>query len=139
MQALLYLSEATVHPRPGAVDAIVATAQRVNPGLGLTGVLLWSEARFAQFLEGPPESLDLLYIRLERDPRHRDLQLLGRWSIVERLFPDWSMRSRQMTPRSHWPLLDRAAERPDADALGMVLHLMAELRRPPRRHRRVRP
>lgn len=133
MQALLYLSEATMRPRPEMVDAIVATAQRVNPTLGLTGLLVWSDARFAQILEGPADALDLIYARLAEDPRHHDLVLLGRWPIVERLFPDWSMRSRLLAPRSHWPLLERAAERPGPDALGWVLHLMAELRRPSRR------
>lgn len=137
MQALLYVSQATVRPRPETVDAIVATAQRVNPTLGLTGVLLWSDVHFAQLLEGPADALDLMYARLAQDPRHRDLALLGRWAIAERLFSDWSMRSRPLAPRSHWPLLERAVERPGADALGWVLHLMADLRRPSRRGRGI--
>lgn len=138
MQALLYLSEATTRPRAETVDAIVATARRVNPTLGLTGLLLWSDVRFAQILEGPDDALDLMYARLERDERHRDLVLLGRWSIVERLFSEWSMRSRRLAPRSHWPLLERAAERPGPAALGWILHLMADLRRPSRRGRAAR-
>lgn len=138
MQALVYVSVATDLPRPRTVDAIVATARRVNPQLSLTGMLLWSDTRFAQLLEGPPDSLDLLYGRLLVDPRHHDLNMLARWDIPNRLFPDWSMASSRLDPRHAWELLDRLTGTPSGDACAWLIYLMNEVRRSRRNGKRAR-
>lgn len=129
MQALVYVSTATSVPRPRLVDDIVSTARHVNPGLSITGMLLWSDRRFAQLIEGPPASLDLLYTRLLADPRHHDLRLLSRWTVPERLFPDWSMSSRRLQPRHAWELLDRLDGAHDGESAAWLIYLMSEIRR----------
>lgn len=130
MQALIYVSTATAPMRARDVDAIVATARRVNPSLGLTGMLLWCEDRFVQHLEGPPDSIDMMWARLMRDPRHREVVCLDRWPLVERLFADWSMGSRRLAPRESWALVERiAAGGPGADSAIWALALMTDVRR----------
>jgi hypothetical protein len=129
MQALVYVSLATALPRPRTIDAIVTTARRVNPKLGITGMLLWSDTRFAQLIEGPSDSINLLYGRLLVDPRHHDLSLLARWDIPTRLFPDWSMASRRLDPRHSWELLDRLSESSPGDACAWLIYLMNEVHR----------
>lgn len=132
MQALVYVSVASQLPRPRSIDAIVATANRVNPKLGITGMLLWSDIRFAQLIEGPADSLDLLYGRLLVDPRHHDLKLLSRWDIASRLFPDWAMASRRLNPRHSWELLDRLTGDSPGDATAWLIYLMDQIRHAPR-------
>jgi hypothetical protein len=136
MEALIYASVAEGLPRPAEVNAILATARRVNPRLGLTGMLLWSDTRFAQLLEGPSDALDLLYGRLLADTRHHDVTMLSRWDISHRLFPDWSMGSRRLDPRTSWELLDRLGDTTPGDAAAWVLFLMNEVRHRRRRARR---
>jgi hypothetical protein len=128
MEALIYISTAAALPRPSTINDILRTARRVNPGLGLTGMLLWADTRFAQLLEGPPDALDLLYGRLLKDRRHHDLTLLSRWEIPQRLFPDWSMASRRLDPYQAWELLERLGDSSSDDAAAWILYLMNEIK-----------
>ena len=45
-------------------------AERRNPELGLTGVLIFSGHHFAQFLEGPHDGLDVMKTSIFGDARH---------------------------------------------------------------------
>ena len=57
----------------------------------ITGLLTFSGEVFAQFLEGPPESIHRLMDRLQVDPRHRDIIILSEGSDHERIFASWDM------------------------------------------------
>lgn len=136
MEALIYVSTAVGLPRPRTIEAILATAHRANPGLGLTGMLLWADTRFAQLLEGPADSLDLMYARLRADPRHEDLVLLSRRGTPRRLFPDWTMGCKRLDRRQNWDLMERLEGASSEDAAGWLLLLMHQVRRGTRQPRR---
>jgi hypothetical protein len=129
MESLLYTSEPTRLCDEAAVAGILDAALRNNPRLGLTGMLLWSERMFAQLVEGPPASLDLLLERLRADDRHRRIRVIYRARVDERFFPDWSMASRRLRPEVDWPALDEAPDDPAAANGVWLLHLMAACRR----------
>jgi hypothetical protein len=129
MQALVYVSTATMLPTQDIVEPILATAHRNNATFGLTGMLLWKEMAFAQLLEGPPESLDSLWDRLVADDRHEDVRLLSRWEIEERFFSEWSMASHRLDQRQHWELLDRSENESDEDFCAWILYLMNDIHR----------
>jgi hypothetical protein len=133
MEALLYVSTASALPRRSTVDAILATARRVNPTLDLTGMLLWRDMTFAQLLEGPTASLDGMLNRLRADERHHDIVVLTRWPLEHRLFKEWSMASSHVDPLQPWDLMDRIErDRPDETA-GWLLYMMNEAHRGMRR------
>ncbi len=46
---------------------------------------------FLQVLEGEASVLDELLAKIERDPRHKDLKVLFRGKLEERVFGRWSM------------------------------------------------
>ncbi|TVQ56729.1 MAG: BLUF domain-containing protein [Rhodobacteraceae bacterium] len=130
MEALIYVSTATELPNQRMIDRILDASHRNNPALDLTGMLLWSDMTFAQMLEGPSNALDILYARLQTDPRHSNLRLLSRWRIDQRLFSEWSMASRRLSPRGPWGLLTDATH-DAATTANWLLFLMNELRRLP--------
>ena len=111
LERLVYESTAT-----GSTDsltnlaAILAQSQRNNERDSLTGVLAAHRERYVQAVEGAPVALDSLLRRLQDDPRHRELKLIGRELITARLFDGWSMASARITP-TQGETLDRLAER----------------------------
>jgi hypothetical protein len=70
---------------------LLTEARLRNQRLQITGHLLYFEGRFTQCIEGPTASIDQLWQSLQRDDRHHDVQLLGRYAIEERRFPEWTM------------------------------------------------
>lgn len=96
LERLIYESTATGSLANLAV--ILAESQRNNAPRGLTGALAAHRDRYIQVVEGQPEVLDGLLRRLENDPRHRDIRLMHREPVEERMFADWSMASARVTP-----------------------------------------
>jgi len=99
LERLIYESTAT--GKTGSVGnlvTILAESQRNNDRDQLTGVLAAHRERFIQVIEGPAQNLDALLRRLEKDPRHRAIVVLGREPIAARLFGCWTMASAVITP-----------------------------------------
>ena len=82
-------------PSPGVDQdrplAILRKTKALQPGLGVTGVLCFSEGIFLQVLEGGRSAVDQLYNRIAADPCHTDVELLCYEEIGERRFAGWSM------------------------------------------------
>lgn len=93
LTSLLYVSEAR-HRLPEGDDlvaAIVTVAQAGNPALEITGALIFTGAHFAQILEGPEPSIDVLVESIGRDERHRGVDIVETRRISKRRFADWSL------------------------------------------------
>lgn len=82
------------HARAAAEDdipAILAWSRRVNPGLGVTGVLCFLDGVYMQYLEGEEAELDALFASIRTDARHHDVTLLERRAVPGRAFCEWAM------------------------------------------------
>lgn len=89
---LIYCSQAAADMDELAVDRIIATARRMNPAHGITGLLVYGSGMFFQWIEGPREQVTQLMDRICRDPRHERVVTLSETEEErERLFPDWDM------------------------------------------------
>lgn len=92
LRTLVYCSKATAGVDEAAVAQIVATAQIYNPRHGITGLLVFGNRLFFQWLEGPPDSVAALMTRISADPRHDTVVTLSQSDEVrERLFARWDM------------------------------------------------
>jgi hypothetical protein len=125
----IYCSRATAGVDDAAVARIIATAHRVNPERGITGLLVFGSGVFFQWIEGPRDNVTELMDRIRTDPRHEYIVTLSETEEVrERLFPDWDMEL-VTTTEIRDVLLDALATAEDAkniEAISLMLeHLDA--------------
>lgn len=90
---LVYLSRRAAHVTDSAVvDDIVLPSMAKNRRLDITGCLWFDRDRFLQILEGPEESVDAVYARIEADGRHGQVTALLREPQDRRMFARWAMK-----------------------------------------------
>lgn len=92
---LVYVSVRNSECTDADIDAILASCQRNNAELDITGVLLYSETHFFQYLEGDRDQITRLYEAIKLDPRHRNVVMVTTGSIAERAFPSWQMAAKK--------------------------------------------
>ena len=73
------------------VDAIVASAQATNPGLGITGMVLHTESRFLQVLEGPEAAVTAVYEQTASGSSLTSCDMQYFQPATGRKFADWAM------------------------------------------------
>lgn len=76
---------------PG-VARILAKSRKNNMQRQIVGGLLFGDGCFLQCLEGEAQAVQALYIKIEADPRHRDVTVLSQRPIAQRSFAAWSMK-----------------------------------------------
>lgn len=66
-------------------------ARDLNGIDGISGLLIFNGTHFLQWIEGPPQAIDDLLVRMKRDPRHDGFEIREEAMADERLFGDWTM------------------------------------------------
>ncbi len=92
MIQLIYTSTASPDLASGEVFRIVNRSAANNAQTGLSGFLLFYNERFFQVLEGSPDAIDALMIKLESDPRHHSIRTVSRKIIAAPSFGKWRMK-----------------------------------------------
>ena len=91
MYQLVYTSKAVQPVTDEYLMAILTFSQNNNWKLGISGMLLYVDGHFLQFLEGKKESIQSLYKKIQQDLRHTDVTILIESEAHELLFPGWAM------------------------------------------------
>jgi hypothetical protein len=86
------------------VRDILAVAREKNLRLGVTGAFLFSHESFAQVLEGSRASVETVFEAIQRDSRHRDINVLYFSPIKERDFGEWTMAFAGMLDEARIPI-----------------------------------
>ena len=110
---LLYASRA-VDTSPSAIEAILSQSRQHNPGCGITGILCYGGGIFLQAIEGGRSAVSDLYGHIQRDVRHKDVELLHFEEISERRFGCWTMGQVNLSKLNHSILL-KYSEKPELD------------------------
>lgn len=62
-----------------------------NQKHNITGLLIYKNKQFSQVIEGEETAIERIWSKIQRDTRHKDIQLLSKEPIVNRSFTKWSM------------------------------------------------
>jgi hypothetical protein len=99
LHVVVYVSSATHLLQEAEIERLLSRARVRNARAGLTGLLLYSDGSFMQYIEGPREALMRTYAVIRRDPLHHDIDELLNEPLTEREFGDWAMAfKREMLP-----------------------------------------
>jgi hypothetical protein len=101
LRALVYVSTARHLLAPPELDHLLQAARARNRIEQVTGMLLYSDGNFMQYIEGPPQGLGTVYQIIRNDPLHHGLIELFNEPAPQREFAHWAMAFRSPDPR--WP------------------------------------
>ena len=87
---LVYVSDALV-AQEADLTSLVVDAQVRNASLGVTGALLFTGSKFAQYLEGTADALQLLMTSIRTDPRHENIVVVAEGQREDRQFSSWTL------------------------------------------------
>lgn len=96
---LVYISQATRKMSSTELNNILSTAKNNNHGIDVTGSLFYNGGWFLQVLEGPLATLNALYNKIEKDPRHKNSRILYNEAAKFRTFTRWSMNMTNLDDR----------------------------------------
>ncbi|MBE0546925.1 MAG: BLUF domain-containing protein [Rubrivivax sp.] len=91
LAALAYVSSAVTDFSESDLEALLQTARDENARGELTGVLLYHDRTFFQYLEGPERELQLAYQRIKNSRKHRGIIQLFLRQTPNREFNGWRM------------------------------------------------
>lgn len=128
----LYLSSATRQFAAPELRDLLGTSRVNNWKAGVTGMLLHHDGNFLQLLEGDAGSIESIWSKIARDPRHRGIIVMLDEPREQRLFPEWSMGFRHGLPGEHlagWSdFLERAEDGASSRCGDVALSMLASFR-----------
>jgi hypothetical protein len=89
---MAYRSRAVQAPSERDLDILLRNAQARNRNEHLSGLLIYDQGFFFQWIEGPAAALGRVWNSIRRDPRHCEIQILREQVIEKRFFGEWDMR-----------------------------------------------
>lgn len=92
---LVYISRRKPECTDEEIDKILAACERNNGKSGITGILLYSDTEFVQYLEGDYEQIQSLYEKIKQDKRHEKVIFITSEILEERSFPSWQMGAKK--------------------------------------------
>ncbi len=89
---LVYRSRAVHDLSAGQLRQLTLSSEERNRRESITGIVVYDDSRFFQWLEGPRDSLGRVMHSIRHDPRHTDIEILSERTSSERAFGAWNMK-----------------------------------------------
>jgi len=96
LSQLVYVSNRKSNCTEEEIGKILASCKKNNPPLQITGVLLYSDTKFIQMVEGDAKVITGLYDKIKLDNRHSNTMMISYGPIKEKSFPSWHMGARKI-------------------------------------------
>ncbi len=90
--SMVYRSRAVTPLTDYELYELVQAAQARNEREAITGLMLYEDGRFYQWLEGPAENVARVMRSITQDRRHTEVEILSDRPAQRRQFGDWRMR-----------------------------------------------
>jgi chemotaxis family two-component system sensor kinase Cph1 len=103
---LIYVSQAVAPMSGQSLNELLKQSRDFNRSVGITGCLIYQDGFFMQMLEGPRDAVFALYEKIKTDPRHCNVGIVIEAPTRRRIFVDWSMGLRDLTPGPDEPDFD---------------------------------
>ena len=97
LSQLIYVSNRKSICTDAEIDKILSSCKKNNPSLDITGLLLYSDTKFIQIVEGASKTITSLYDKIKQDPPHANAMMISFSPIKERAFPSWHMASKKIS------------------------------------------
>lgn len=97
LKYLAYVSRQSFILSDEEITNLLITCRANNSRADISGMLLYFDGTFVQFLEGPQENIESLFQKISKDKRHQQIVTLMEGNANQREFEDWSMAYKQIT------------------------------------------
>jgi len=97
LSQLVYISVRSAECSDSEIQKILESSIKNNGKINITGVLLYSDTKFIQCLEGEYAEIISLYDKIKEDKRHKNVIMISLGGLKERLFPSWQMGSKKIS------------------------------------------
>lgn len=94
---MAYVSRQSYIISDDEINDLLNTSRHNNSLNQITGLLLFFDGTFIQYIEGPDDVVDGLFKKICVDRRHRDIVLLLEDTITNRVYTEWSMAYKKIT------------------------------------------
>ena len=128
---LVYVSTARAGVSHAILNAILESARLWNAEHGITGILIYCDGSFLQYLEGPREQVKQCYERITASTSHAGIVELINEPTGTRKFSHWHMGFTRASRSQLRALLDVRwrndtgdQHKTGADGIGLLRHLM---------------
>ena len=91
MKRVIYLSSATKPISDEEISLLLTVSRKRNLENNITGLLLYADGNFIQIIEGNELDVNLLFDKIQKDSRHKNVITVVNEKIKKRSFSDWSM------------------------------------------------
>lgn len=91
LNAIVYVSSAVQPVRRDDLNVVLERSRARNLAEQVTGLLLYCEGSFIQYIEGPQAPLSRIYASIRKDPLHHGVIELVNDPVATREFAGWSM------------------------------------------------
>lgn len=91
MYYLLYASTAVERLSDEQLEDLLKVSRQNNAAVSVSGMLLYFDGSFIQYIEGEKSDVLTLFERISADPRHFGLFVLDQGELDAKALPDWKM------------------------------------------------
>lgn len=96
LSQLIYVSVRAASCDEIEMQKILASCVKNNKNIAITGLLLYSETKFIQYLEGEYREIMSLYDKIKLDARHKNVIMISGGPLAARHFPSWQMAAKKL-------------------------------------------